>query len=644
MSQLYLSNTYIFKETIHHNINTQITFDELEDYIPNEYNNLIGYPGYIINFFNYSYNPTNNRIDGNKTRKAPENVIKWLKEHNLTFSKLRYLLTNRLNEKPCCKVCGKLLKKYEYRKTYYCSVACSRKDEENNEKRKQTNLEKYGVENPNQNKEIREKSKQTCLKKYGVEYSSQTDKVKEKIKQTCLKKYGGNAPACNKEIQEKMKSTNIEKYGCENAFASDIIKEKIKQTNLEKYGVEHPNQNKEIQEKRKQTNLEHYGVEYPFQLQEIQEKYKQTCMKKYGVDSPRKLKIIQDKAEKTRRQKYYDKFLLLLNKKNISLEMTKEEYINADIFKYKCLICNNIFETEKSNPQIIYCSNCSQKLYSLEEKELLKWIKSIYSGEVIENNRKLIFPYELDIYIPDKHLAIEFNGNYWHSIIKNTNEYYHQEKTLKCKEEGIRLIHIFEYEWINKQEICKSIIKSAIGLYDKKIYARKCIVKDISVNDYKDFLEENHLQGSINSSIRYGLYYNDELVSVIGFGKSRFKKDEMELHRFCSKIHYQIIGAFSKLIKHSNVINFITYVDLAHFSGDGYKSLGFQEMSITKPNYKWVKGYEFLNRFITQKYKLKELLKEKYDENLTESENMEMNGYTKIYDSGNIKFIYNKTA
>ena len=150
------------------------------------------------------------------------------------------------------------------------------------------------------------------------------------------------------------------------------------------------------------------------------------------------------------------------------------------------------------------------------------------------------------------------------------------------------------------------------------------------------------MQGSINSSIRYGLYYDDELIAVIGFGKSRFKKDEIELHRFCCKLNYHIPGAFSKLIKHSNMNNFITYVDLAHFTGDGYKKIGFKELSVTEPNYKWISGDGtiVLNRFQTQKHKLEKLLGESYNSDLTETENMEMNGYAKIYDSGNMKVSY----
>ena len=302
-------------------------------------------------------------------------------------------------------------------------------------------------------------------------------------------------------------------------------------------------------------------------------------------------------------------------------------------------MCGTNFESKHTNFQKVRCPECSKSnTVSKEENILVAYIRNLGNYKIITNDRTIIKPKELDIYIPEKKLAIEFNGDYWHNEEK-VGKYYHQEKSLACREQNIRLIHIFEHEWINKQNICASIIKSSLGIYDKVVYARNCAIKYISSDDYRNFLDENHLQGNTNSSIRYGLYYQDELVAVIGFGKSRFKSGEMELHRFCCKLNYHIPGAFSKLIKHSNIFNFITYVDLAHFTGDRYKKLGFEEISVTEPNYKWVKGNTTLNRFATQKHKLAKLL-ENYDENLTEAENMEMNGYYQLFDSGNLKFKY----
>ena len=623
----------------------------------------------------------------------------WLKENNLTPRQVKYLLDNNLSCIPVC-VCGNLVK---FELGYnYCCIKCAEnsnlvKDKIKNtsikkygkssflqsdicrektinafkekygeniinafqsnevkEKIKKTNIEKYCVKNPFASEEIKEKIKKTNLEKYGVENYSQTDEYKERVKITWNNK---SKEEINKKT-EKTKKTNLEKYGNEIPQSLDVVKEKKNKTCLEKYGENSYSSTDEfkkrinnswksktiieindIVKKRKNASLEKYGTENPNQCQEIKEKKKKTCLEKYGVENYTQSDEYLIKHRKNFRNNYYDKFVILLSNKNISLLLSKDEYINSDILKFKCLICNNAFETDKTNPQNIYCPHCFKQRYSIKEKEVLDWIKTIYSGEIIENDRVILKGKELDIYIPEKKLAIEFNGNYWHNVEK-VGKYYHQEKTLACKEQGIRLIHIFEYEWINKQDICKSLIKSALGTYNKSIYARNCIIKDISSDDYRNFLNENHLQGSVNSSIRYGLYYQNELLAVIGFGKSRFESGEIELHRFCCKLNYHIPGAFFKLIKNSNISNFITYVDLAHFSSEGYKKLGFKEISVTEPNYKWVKGDTALNRFSTRKHKLP-LLLEIYDNNLTEEQNMLANDYYQIFDSGNLKLSFN---
>ena len=267
--------------------------------------------------------------------------------------------------------------------------------------------------------------------------------------------------------------------------------------------------------------------------------------------------------------------------------------------------------------------------------QILSWIQSTYAENIEVSNDY--------IYIPEKKLAIEFNETYWHNAEK-VGKSYHQEKSLECKNNGIRLIHIFEWEWDEKQKVIKSIINSALGIYQKKIYARKCNVYEIMQNTYKDFLEENHLQGPINSPIRYGLFTEDELVAVVGFGYNRFSKEKkLELHRYCNKLNYQILGGFSKLLTHSGIKEFDTYVDIAHFSGAAYEKTGFEIISTTEPNYKWVKGERHLNRIQCQKHKLHSLL-EIFDEKKSEVENMTANGYVQVFDSGNYKLHYDTEA
>ena len=181
----------------------------------------------------------------------------------------------------------------------------------------------------------------------------------------------------------------------------------------------------------------------------------------------------------------------------------------------------------------------------------------------MQNDKHLIYPYELDIFSPKYNIAIEYDGLYWHNE-KNVDMNYHLMKTELCENKGIQLIHIFEDEWTDKQDIVKSRLKSIFGVIDNRIYARKCEIKEVSHNESKLFLEKNHIQGNVNSKYRYGLYYNNELVSLMTFGNmrkslgSKTKNECYELLRFCNKLNTSVIGGASKLFKHFIKINYST--------------------------------------------------------------------------------------
>lgn len=277
------------------------------------------------------------------------------------------------------------------------------------------------------------------------------------------------------------------------------------------------------------------------------------------------------------------------------------------------------------------------------EAELHEWLKEIYQGEILDNKYGIIkddTKKQLDFYIPEKNLAIEFNGDYWHSVNTGRDPNYHLNKTLLCQEKGIQLIHIFEYEWNSKKDILKSIISSALGIYKSRIYARDCEVKEVNSKEAKKFLEENHLQGFVASKYRIGLYFKNQLVQLLCFGTSRFKNGEIELLRMCTKLNTQVIGGFSKLLRHQPYNNFISYVDLSKFSASGYLKNGFKIIGQSGPNYKYLQGENVLNRFNAQKHKLQKLLGDNFDNSKTESQNMQDAGWYKVYDCGNLKLKF----
>lgn len=281
---------------------------------------------------------------------------------------------------------------------------------------------------------------------------------------------------------------------------------------------------------------------------------------------------------------------------------------------------------------------------SPEEKEIIQFIKNIYTDSIMCNTRKIIYPKELDVYIPDKKIAIEFNGDYWHSDTYK-NKYYHQEKTIACAKQGIQLIHIFEHEWrdIKTQYKIKQLLIRLLTDSKNRVFGRKTEIREISKEDAKNFCNKYHLQGHSNCEVQIGCYYNNELVGVMTFGKPRFNnRYEYEIIRLCWKDSVNVIGGTEKLFKY--FINkykpnsIITYADISKFTGNIYSKLGFKVIEITKPNYKWINPMtnSVISRYQAQKHKLIE--SGIATETDTEDTAMKKVGYMKIYDCGNIKF------
>ena len=168
-----------------------------------------------------------------------------------------------------------------------------------------------------------------------------------------------------------------------------------------------------------------------------------------------------------------------------------------------------------------------------------------------------------DIYLPELKLGIECDPTVTHNSSVSDpwgqppkDSKYHQMKTDMCESQGVRLIHLFGYEWNHKRAIMESILRNVLGKNDRRIYARKCELREVSYTDSKVFLIDNHRQGFANSSVRLGLYYQNELVSLMTFGKIRrtigTNKDVegWELIRFCNTLNTSVVGGASKLFKH----------------------------------------------------------------------------------------------
>ena len=424
----------------------------------------------------------------------------------------------------------------------------------------------------------------------------------EKSKRTCLKKYGVSSPLLSKKIQDKIHDTNLKKYGVINPFGATEIKEKIYKTNIEKYGSKNPQSNKEIKQKSIDTIRQKYGISNGMQLH--------INNKDIWFDNSKLVSFIKegDKGSKWRTIDLAEIF-------NVSVSTVQVKIGELDLWKYITT----------------HTSTYEDEIESI----LLDWG---FSSHKYRSNKL-----ELDIVVDGTNVAIEFNGNYWHSTRVRKDIYYHKNKTLKALEQGYFLYHIFEYEWNTRKDKVLSHLKNILKKNTASIFARKCIIKEVDTQNATKFIDTNHIQGYAPSSIKLGLYYNDELVSLMTFGKSRFNKNyQYELVRFCSKAGYNVVGGASKLFKYFiktyNPKSIISYSDIAKTTGKIYDTLGFKTISESEPNYVWVYRTNVYTRYQCQKHRLVKL--GFGNKNQTEKEIMESKNYAQVYDCGNRTHVW----
>lgn len=536
-----------------------------------------------------------------------------------------------------CKYCGKKTRFIKFNEGYstYCSSSCMAKD---------TAIKR--------SKSI----KKTFQERYGVNSPSQLKSTKDKIK-----RHRKNGRYDN--VVEAMKKTKKEKYGDENY--SNV--EQTKQTKLQKYGDESYNN----REKAKNTiRLRYNDTVSPATRQStikrLQSKEIGFKSKKYndwlsneGIDNVSQLQYIKHKKQQTKLKRTLD---IVKNRLKDYVELLFDEESFDGVggydkkFKFKCKKCGNVFEDYLYSGHIPRCETCYPKrnYSSVGEFEILYFIKDILPDEtVLHKDRKLIGA-ELDIYLPQRKLAIEFNGIYWHSENHGgKDKNYHINKTKLCHDKGVKLIHINDIDWIYKQDIIKNRLQHML-IRDSKIYARNCKIKSVSSSEKSKFLNKYHIQGTDKSQINYGLYFNGDLVSIMTFGSLRKelgyktpKTDEYEMYRYCSNTN--VIGGASKILNHfiktHNPDKIITYSDNRWGYTNFYEKIGFKYISETPCSYWYfdnkINKKQLYHRSTFQKHKLPKLL-EKFDTELTEWENMQLNGYDRIWDCGNLKFVWKR--
>ena len=432
------------------------------------------------------------------------------------------------------------------------------------------------------------------------------------------------------EHEELRKKKCLEKYGVEHYLQSEEVKAKSRKTVFDKHGVEFICATKEFKEKTKISNLFKYGVEHTSQSKEVQDKKKQKCFTESGVE-------------------YY-------NQKHIpkeSMSILKDKGRLSDLYKE--------YTIEQISKDLKVSFGCVQNYllkYDIErrvkitqsaaEKEIRDFINI---KNIIECSHKIIYPLEIDLYLPDYNLAIEFDGIYHHGAYDKKSDLkhqtYHLNKTNECLQQGISLFHVFENEWMDftKRSIWKSLINRKLNRCTE-IDLRDCQIQEVPECEALPFMDENHLAGETAYEVCYGLYNHGGLVSLMAFDESLSYDYQYEMLRFCNKNHLHVAHSekllFDYFVKKYNPSSIVSYANRRFDFGEAQKSIGMEFIENTDPDYFYFKGgYSLKDKNLYDDMDLSQTLK-KFNPELSQTENLFQHGFRRIYDSGNA--VYSWTA
>lgn len=469
----------------------------------------------------------------------------------------------------------------------YCSSKCATKDTLS--LREQTVLNRYGVNSTSQLDSVKLHARMTNKSRYGVDNFAKTDSFKSYMCQL----HHNMSDEQKKIIQSKREDTCVSRFGYPSVLQSPEIRSKIESTMISRYGVTSALQSAEIVQKCKETN----------QL-------------RYGRDSFNQSHISVEFLENSKDRSWFESQLATKSIRQLS-------DIHNVSYSHLCKTLNT------------HGFDLAQ--YSSFETEVFNFVQSLYDGEVVRNARVLSNK-EIDVFLPSLQIGIECHGVYWHTeIAGKRHRSYHLSKLQVAKSLGIRLIQIFETEWFQKQEIVKNQIRKLFTC--NKVYGRKCTVQQVPLDEERKFLEEHHLQGYVKSLCCYGLYLDGMLLQLLSFGPPRYNKGfQWEILRSVVYGNVTVVGGsnrlFARFVKEHKPESVITYSDKRWFTGHSYTRLGFSFLHSSKPNFFYLVGNSLESRIKYQKHKLPKLLKE-FDSELSAWQNMQNNGYDRVWDCGN---------
>ena len=469
---------------------------------------------------------------------------------------------------------------------------------------------------------------------------------------------------CSKKCGMEAKKTKLSA-----AWSYDRI-DKMKQTNIERYGTAYAMQVKEISTKARASREGRYNKAWA--------KARATCSEKYGVENFNQSDAGREQAREKANVGHANRLCRVAKEagydigQHQSLAEAKQAYLSARGFdidivaasRVQVMSRNSLFPYDLLRAQIEgyhppmevlkeqfsdpypFMKKIGIESVSAGQYELIGFLKELDIKYNI-NNRRLIAPQELDVVIPFKKTAIEYNGVYWHDSFRRVSKDYHQKKTERCRDIGWQLIHVWEDEWLQKKDIIKSIIRAKLGLCHR-IYARQTEARLITSQESRAFLEANHLHGFRHAQCHYGLYHDGELVMVCSFAKHA--SCDWELARMAPRLNHTVVGGLSKLLaffkKEHNPRTMMTYADADISDARGYLACGFRLIGMTSPSY-WYIHDKTMNRYsrqMMQKSKLKTLLPAVYDDALSEEAIiLRSNQFFRIHSAGNLKLVIDFT-
>lgn len=542
------------------------------------------------------------------------------------------------------------------------------------DKRKKTNLERYGSEYAINNEQIRKKRDQTNMERYGASTPLSIQEKREQGKITSLQKYGAENPAQSDIIKRKKINTIKNRYGVEHQMHSDEVKNKIKETNIERYGVENSMHSKDFVEKIKKTNMEKYGAEYQIASEHTKNKSKQTTYEKHGVNhqskipevkqkisekNKQKAQQIKDNSRKTFLKKYGVETPLLLKENKEKAFRSLKDNSKYWVKETMIPISDWLKVKEHPKPSITtlqrylnsYLSNQEEYKYFSEQflsnfinqyrnnKTSLEAFTEEFLNEKFYNKKPFCISKDCrpDFKLSDD-VYLNVDGLYWHSTAIESNKWYHWNLRKEFEEHGLKLLQFREDEIYNKTDIVKSIINHSVGLSSCSISARDCFIFYIDQKEASNFLDKNHLMGSIKAK-HVGLYKKNtnDLKALLSY---KIKKGNiLNIERFCTEKNVNVNGGFGKLLsfaekKNKSKINKVhCWVDLRYGYGYALKDIHNFDYDHDSLGWRWTDFYNTYNRLAC---------KANMDSRkLTQKQHAEELEWFKIYDAGQRLYVKN---